>query len=592
MANQKLIDFRLPNYFTLQSDWEKWRLTYRGGEEYRRKYLKQFTTREESSEFALRLAMTPIPAFAKAAINDIRNSLLQPMTDIIRKDGSEPYTRAIAGFDMGVDRRGSSMNAFLGQTVLEELLVMGRVGVFVDAPQVQGNETLAEISGFRPYVYAYKVEDILSYACSNLERPSEFKSLLLRDRVVNYDGASGLPNAEITRFRHLWIDDSTGQVHIQFYDADGSPIDRDGNPAGPVILNMARIPFVLMDIGESLLVDVCEYQIALLNLVSSDVKYALSANFPFYTEQGDMRKVGGHLKAAANPDGTATQGGQGAHDIEIKTGVAQGRRYDKDMDRPGFIHPSSEPLKASMALQDKLEKDIRKLVNLAVQTLATRQSAESKSMDNQGLEAGLSHIGLKLESAERQIAEHWASYEEVNPKSRQIPIIKYPDRYSLKSDSDRIEEANKLSKVIQDTPSKEARKELWKTLVTKLLGGRVNPDKLHKILAEIDAAKFTTSNPQVIIDAKEAGLVGEQLASIALGFPDDEYLQAREDHLERVKRTMVDQGVMQTSDNPAARGVADLDDNPASGKDEKRLSRDTTLDDNTKNRTRGEGKNK
>ena len=33
-------------------------------------------------------------------------------------------------------------------------------------------------------------------------------------------------------------------------------------------------------------------------------------------------------------------------------------------------------------------------------------------MDNQGLEAGLSYIGLVLEAAERQIAEFWAAYEE------------------------------------------------------------------------------------------------------------------------------------------------------------------------------------
>ena len=33
-------------------------------------------------------------------------------------------------------------------------------------------------------------------------------------------------------------------------------------------------------------------------------------------------------------------------------------------------------------------------------------------MDNQGLEAGLSYIGLVLESAERRIAEFWAAYED------------------------------------------------------------------------------------------------------------------------------------------------------------------------------------
>jgi len=589
MADKKIIDFRLPNYLTSFADWGRWRLTYEGGPAFRQKFLKQFTNREDPKEFETRREITPIPSFAKAALNDIRNSIFQRMVDIVRKDGSSSYHNAVAGLDMGVDRRGSSMNAFIGRKVLEELLVMGKVGVFVDAPTVEG-PTLAAVGSFRPYLYVYKMEKILSFSCTSQEELSEFSALLLEDTVTNYDGLTRLPTEEVKRYRHLWIGDN-GKVNIQFYNEKGESTNQNGEPAGPVELELTRIPFVLLDIGDSLLKDVCEYQIALINLVSSDVNYALKANYPFYTEQKDKRGVGAHLKSSADPDGTATSGGQGAHDKEQTIGVAQGRYYPQGMDRPGFIHPSSEPLKASMALQEKLEADIRRLVNLAIQTLASRQSAESKSMDNAGLEAGLSYIGLVLESAERQIAEHWAAFEENKPTLRRIPTIKYPDRYSLKSDDDRIAEASKLSAVITDTPSKQARKELWKTVCTTLLGGKVNPDTMATIYSEIDKAKFTTANPDVIMEAKEAGLVGEQLASIALGFPDKEYLTARVDHMERIKRIAEQQGTVGVVPlNPAARGVVDLDDDPNSGGTEKAASRDTTLQDTTKDRTRGKGK--
>ena len=51
------------------------------------------------------------------------------------------------------------------------------------------------------------------------------------------------------------------------------------------------------------------------------------------------------------------------------------------------------------------------------------------------------------------------------------------------------------------------------------------------------------------------------------------------------------QGVLDVAPlNSGSRGVVDLDDNPNSGKDEKELSRDTTLQDTTNDRTRGEGK--
>ena len=579
----KITDFRLPNYWNNHSTWEKWRAVYESGEKFRRRFLKQFSTRESSEEFADRLAITPIPSFAKAAVNDIRNAIFQRMVNIVRKDGSESYHRAIGGHDMGVDQCGSSMNAFIGQKVLEELLVMGKVGVFIDAPQVEG-PTLAHVGDFRPYLYPYKIEDILSYACDDPARPSEFRSILLRDTITTYDSEYGLPSKEVARYRRLWID-GEGYVSVQFYDEDNNPTDANGNASGEVRLGLRRIPFVLLDIGDSLIKDASEYQIALLNLVSSDVNYALKANFPFYTEQRDLRNVGSHLKSGVNPDGTATSGGQGAHDREVTIGTRQGRFYPMNADRPDFIHPSSEPLEASMNLQDKFEKDIRKLVNLAVQTLATRESAESKEIDNQGLDAGLSFIGLVLESAERQIAEHWTAYE----KNTQVATIKYPDRYSLKSDSERIDEASSLSKVIQDTPSKTARKELWKTVITTLLGGRVNPDVISEIFREIDGAKFTTSNPEVIQIAKEAGLVGEQLASMALGFPEEEYLQARKDHTARLRRIAETQGVNGSTDS-AARGVKDLSDDPANaGSEEKAASRDTTLRDTTEDRTRGKG---
>jgi hypothetical protein len=559
MATQKIVDFRIPGYFTSTLEWQKYRLTYKGGIDFRSQYLQKFSSRETDDQFNTRRDLSPIPTFAKSAINDIRNAIYQPMIDIVRRDGSEAYLNAVAGKEMGVDRRGASMNAFMGQEVLEELLVMGQVGIFVDAPVVEASPTLADIGGFRPFLYSYKVEDILSYACNQPENPSEFSSVLLRDAVIEYDSSNGLPTQEIERYRHLYIDDD-GKVSIQFYNEDDEPVDRDGNPSGPIQLNLTRIPFMLLDIGQSLLIDVCEYQIALLNLASSDVNYSILANFPIYTEQADMRKVGSHLKQTANPDGTATAGGQGAHDKEIKLGVTQGRRYDKETDRPGFIHPSSEPLKASMDLQEKMEADIKKLVNLAVKTLASRASAESKSMDNRGLEAGLSYIGLKLEAAERLITEYWSAYEEVNRDRRSIATIKYPDRYSLKSDEDRVDEAKKLSEVIIGTPSKTARKELWKTNIMTLLGGKVSPDVVAVIMAEIDKSKFTTADPEVIIQAKDAGLVGEQLASMALGFPDDEYLQARKDHIERMKAIAAHQGVVDKAPlGAASRGVVDLE---------------------------------
>ena len=54
-------------------------------------------------------------------------------------------SEAINGLNLGVDLRGNTMNGFLGIKVLTELLIMGRVGVYVDSPLVPGNATLADV---------------------------------------------------------------------------------------------------------------------------------------------------------------------------------------------------------------------------------------------------------------------------------------------------------------------------------------------------------------------------------------------------------------------------------------------------------------
>ena len=594
----RVIDSRHPNFHSNTLNWTKWRLTYEGGEAFRDKYLKEFSKREEHDDYVTRRDMSPIPTFAKSAINDIRNAIFQRMRDILRTGGSDNYRKAVGGLELGVDRRGATMNAFLGVNVLTDLLIMGRVGVFVDNSIVEGG-TLAESQGARPYLYPYQVEDICSWTCARPDAPGEYQAILLRDTCVDYDLRTFLPLRTFHRFRSMWIDKKTGLVNLQFYDLEGKEITRDGLPSNgePYVLELTRIPFVMLDIGDSLLKDACEYQIALLNLVSSDVNYAVKANFTFYVEQQDLRAVGGHLKRATSEDGTATAGGQAGKESDIKVGATQGRAYDKGMQAPSFIHPSSEPLKASMDLQAKLEDDIRKLVNLAVSTAPSRNSAESKSLDNQGLEAGLSFIGLVLESAERQIASFWAAYENRVASKREIAFIKYPDRYSLKTDSDRIEEATKLSELMFKVPGREVKREIAKNIVITLLGGKVDVETIQRITDEISNAKYLTSDPQTIIQAVQAGLCGEQTGSTAIGFEDNEYLQARKDHVARIERIAEAQGIGKPpvpgkpGSDPASRGVPDLSADPANaGAAEKAAQRNTDLNPSTKPPVRGKGK--
>jgi hypothetical protein len=237
-------------------------------------------------------------------------------------------------------------------------------------------------------------------------------------------------------------------------------------------------------------------------------------------------------------------------------------------------------------LQEKLEDDIRKLVNLAVANKVGRPiSAEAKDIDQQGLEAGLSFIGLVLENSERKLAEYWASYEERSIDRRQVAVIKYPDRYSLKADITRLDEAKKLSDLMYAIPGRTVKRELARSIVASLLAGRVSVGTMEEINAEIDNANYTTSDPDVIMLAQEKGLCGEQTASVALGFDKNEYKQAQADHMARIERIAVAQ-----TQGFGARGVPDLETDPNAAVAEKAATRDTTLQASTHIPVRGEGK--
>jgi len=598
MEKLNITQIRHPSVSTMSQTWWDWRRCYEGGDEYVSFYLKKFTAREELSDYNTRKDVTPIPAFAKAAVNDIRNSIFQRMSDIVRKGGSKSYKKAILGQDGGVDLKGTPMNAFMGIDVLTELLVMGKVGVYVDMPKIVG-PTLADTVGARPYLYSYKREDILSWEESRPGELGQFRAILLRDYATEYKSVYrglSLPCDGFERFRLVWRSDEDDLIYYHFYNKEGDPVDEKGNPATfePVPLNLPEIPFTILDIGDSLLTDVYKHQIALLNLTSSDIAYALKANFPFYVEQRDFNRIApSHLKPSTNPDNQGMAGDQRASDAEIKVGASHGRAYDIKAQAPEFIHPSSEPLKASMQLQEKLEDEIRKLVNLAVANKVGHRakSAEAMKLSDQGLEAGLSYIGLVLEGAEQKITKYWAAYENVNVSKQEIALVKYPDRYSLKDDKDRIDESEKLAELAYTIPGETSKRELYKIIANKLLGGKIDLDQLEKIYAEIDKAAYTTSDPQVIIQAVQAGLCGEKVGSMALGFGENEYKQARKDHAARIARIQEAQ-MSPDEKNPAARGVPDLDPDPESGKKEREAATETTMKETTQPPVRGEGKEK
>ncbi len=590
-------DVRHPYWRSKFNEWRKWRLVFEGGDQFIHEYLKQFNKREGVDDFNRRKILTPTPNFAKSSVTEIINSIFQRLTDVSRKGGSESYQEAITGQNDGIDLHGSSMNSFLGLKLLPELLPMSRVGIFVDMPVLSGSTQKAQLQK-RPYAYLYEAENILSWKFRN-GTPDEFQAVLLKDFVEETNQQFGLPKDVKERFRLVFIDEDDGKVHIRFFNRNvqegqqqlvvENQIDQHGNPTDTdIILDVETIPFILVELSDSLLSNIANHQIALLNLESSDIAYALLSNFPFYTEQRSQLDLN-HLKRAAGGDsGTSDEANAGIpKQREIEVGSHHGRLYPQLTDRPGFIHPSSEPLKASMAKQLQLKDDIRDLVNLNLSNIKPKlQSAESKQIDEHGLEAGLAALGLVLEHAERKLAKYYAMMEGTN----KIATINYPESWALRSEDDRRKEAKELQELRNAVPSVKFAKAISSQLATVVLGQKLSREDLKAVIDEIDSASAVSSDPDIIFQALEAGVLDLKTAAKLLGYPEEVVEAAKKDHAERIARIAEAQAANKPNDNQAARGNPDMDENQKSGKDEKKDSTDTTLDSTPSDKTRGEGK--
>jgi len=569
-----------PHFVRELPRYERFRSVFEGGRHFVNKYTEKFTARETDPDFQRRKRVTYSPSHAKAAVIDVRNAIFQRMADIIRTGGPKTYQDSINGKGRGVDLRGSSMNAFIGRTVLQELLVLGRVGVYIDKPPVPERSTLKTSTTTQPYLYFYSAEDIRSWHYNEI---NELDAVLVEDHFFKMDDDSGLIIGEDTRFRLMTLHKEG--VLVRFFglgkEGEGPEILEEKTK----LLDLTRIPFVLLELNHSLLHDISDYQIALLNLGSSDMNYALQSNFPFYTEQYSAMSELPHSRPGGT-EGTASEAGMG-QPKSINTGATQGRRYPRGLERPGFIHPSPDPLLASMEKQQRLVEEIRQLINLALSNVRpTRASAESKQIDNQGLEAGLSYIGLELEFAEREIAKIWTEYE----GEKKPAFVTYPDNYQLRTDKERRQEAKELEALKPATPSPTFKKEICKQIARVTLGTKVEPETMEQINAEIERAVVIEVDAETVRNDHEAGFVSTETASKVRGYPEGEAEQAAKDHAERLARIAAAQSSVATDvvDRPAARGVPDGDGDSDSGSQERAASRETDTRETTQDPTRGE----
>ncbi len=550
----------IPVYFTLnQSDeLQLFRRIKHGGDAFVLNYIERFSERESDPSFNLRKSLTPSAAFAKREVVKVQEAIYQRLVDIIRVGGTDSYQRIIAGEDGGIDLDHSSMTHFIGQDVLSELLFLGKVGVLVDMPKITSGASVSDTTNSHPYCYTYTREQILNWTQDQINNKKTLTALRLSEYVPILD-EYGLPKGDELRYRIY--NRLEGSVRLRIFDSGGK-LTEDYE------IDVKEIPFVLFEIPNSLLHETGKYQIALMNMESSDISYTLKANYPFLIKAADPT-TGGHLKKS---------------DDGVEVGNIQGMEYTGSQP-PDFIQPSSEPMKASMAKQEQMKESIEQLVSSAVSSIAPR-SAQSKEFDERGLESGLSAIGEILEHGEQKIAILFAAFEGV----QNIATINYPDKYSLKSDRDRIDEVKLIQEQKDEMPSLKGKKALCKMAAHTLFDTKLPVSDLKIIIDEIDTASNTGASAKIIVADVEAGILGHETAAIMRGYEKGEPVKAAIEHADRLARIEEAQTRARENTNAAARGIDDKAPDNQGAIEEKQQSQDPNLDGDGKTNTRGDNK--
>ncbi len=548
----------IPIYYTLNQSDELYlfRSIKHGGDAFTLNYIEKFSERESDSSFDLRKKLTPSAAFAKREVVKVQNAIYQRLVDIVRVGGSESYQLVASGESGGIDLDNSSMSHFVGQDVLSELLFMGKVGVLVDMPKSIG-VSVADTNKDHPYCYIYQREQILNWTQNQIDNRKTLTALRLSEYIPILD-EFGLPKGDEIRYRiYNRLENS---VRLRILNSNEIVVE-------DYILDIPEIPFILFEIPNSLLHETGKYQIALMNMESSDIAYTLKANFPFLIRKADIN--GSHLKKS---------------DDGVEVGNIQGMEYSGDTP-PDFIHPSSEPLKASIAKQEQVKESIQQLISSSVSSIAQR-SAQSKEFDERGLESGLSAIGEILEHGERKIAGFYSLFE----GSNSVATINYPDKYSLKSDEDRINEVKLLQEQKDEMPSLKGKKALCKMAAHTLFDTKLPVDDLKIIISEIEESNNTGASSKNIISDVESGILGHETAALMRGYDKEEPVKAAIEHADRLARIEEAQTRARENTNAAARGIGDKAPDSQGAILEKQQSQDPNLDGDGKNNVRGEGK--
>ena len=535
----KLIDVRSPAYQVDFSFWKTWRSVVTAGSNYIRENLQKLPEEDHLTYFN-REEITPFPAYVKACLREILTGIYTQMGSVIRQNGPKTLQTAILS---NIDGAGTGLNYFLVMEVLYELLITKRVGICVDRELLSEQPTLAEVIQKQPYAYIIEAENLLAWHVpAGSIIPEE---ILIRDFKPKYHEGSQLLVGKTLEYRHMRR--GAGGVEVITYSEKGDTLST-------TVLNLKDIPMIILEVRDSIVQDVVGHQAAILNLMSTTIAYALSANMAVYTEQADMATLMASLQRNTDIE-TSEPNAEVAAKLKIGSNI--GRRYAQNSERPDFISPPTDNIPKMLELIEKLRDDIRRIMLLSLQNVSVRglTSVTALRQSQSTTNHGLATLAVLLEKAERGISRIWSDFEKVNDDY----VVKYPNDFQLMSIEERLNQIDKLAEMQKLVPSTTYRQLIAKQITSLVLNQQLSAELRLQVEQEIKNAPSLVVRPDDVAKLVEEGVLPREYAGQLLNLPADTAERANQEHAERLRRIALAQMPTNARGNTDGADTSDLE---------------------------------
>jgi len=452
-------------YQQYQARWTFYLAAYEGGERFACRENIFRHPREHPEDFEERAKRLFYHNFCRPLVNFFTTFIF---AETIERNGGSNVAW-FTDFIRDVNKKGEDISSFMGQ-VCDDMQIFGMSYILVDAPQVDGDLTVAQEQeqGVRPYWVLLRPDEVLDWAIDPFDN---FKYLKRCQKLEDID--ANFQHRDIERY-YEWTPKGIKITDVDVTIADKPVLIKPAvvleNKLGKIPVVVARYERSKIDkfMGQSFLTDIAYMGREVMNLTSLLQEFLYRQCFNILAMEKD-------------PNVDEIEQTQG------EIGTANMLRHPLGTKAPSYITPPVAPAKF---LQDERTGIVNAMYRIAAQDTVNELFNGAKSSGyskSQSFRTTVPKIATRADVLERTEINLLKLTLEYMGKTWD-GTIKYKDHYEITNLTDALQQMTVLFKDLQ-MPSETFVKAELKRMVHEF-DGKLTDDEIKAVENEIDTMDF------------------------------------------------------------------------------------------------------